>query len=71
MIHNQISGHTKPSNNMIEHEQGYSFGVIGIGRHSLCLFGKEVNDHNNVIMTDDKRGFTGGKIDTPFGKRTN
>jgi hypothetical protein len=45
-----------------------SLGIVRKGGHGFFPLCEIINDHNNVIMTGERRRFTGGEIDAPFSE---
>jgi len=68
MVNHDGFRHTETCDDMIEYEQGNNIGIIRIGGHGFYPFCEIIKGHNNVIMIDGRRRFTGGEINAPFGE---
>ena len=71
VISNDSLGDTKPSNDMIEYEQFYSFPCVIECRHRLGPFSEVRHNYDDVSMPLDRVRATCHEVNAPFCEGTN
>jgi hypothetical protein len=50
MINDNLTRDTEPSDNLVEHEEGYSIPIRFYSRHGFDPLGKVVDNHDDVLI---------------------
>jgi hypothetical protein len=70
MVSENLTWDTKPSDNLIEYEEGCSLPIEFNYRHGLVPLSKVVDDHDNVLIPPSQSWDTIDEVRPPLGEGT-